>query len=509
MHHNWTVILINSILIIGYTSLGVNLIIIFESEIKGFISYIKSKFLKYKNKEKFVMAKLRFAPSNTGGIHLGSIRSALLNYAYAKKMGGKLLLRFEDSDPKRSTDESMIDIMEGLEWVGIEFDNGPKLSTLKKTPGKKSKEFFQSKRSDIYAEHVDHLLKTKQAYVDKENVVLFKMPEKDFSVYDQILGPVLFPRSENKDFAIRRADGSFLFHLCMVVDDIENRTTLILRGNDHLTNTVKHIALFEAFGKKVPDFGHMPLILDDKGEKLSKRRTDQFVLIKDFKANGYLPDTIVNMCGILGWSKAKDVQDFDLGYLCSNFDIKDSLKTNPRYDPKLMLQINFRKMKHLTIPQFVEKLHKYGEDYYPNIVKWFDEESEKFTFEQFAKLYFDRSKTLKDPFINCKFLMNDDIMEVEDDILTLIKENPTYEYIDEILDLVWRFDYVNNNIVDSIKDFAKNKSIKFVDVVQLIRMCLTMDKVSPPIDITILALGRDTCKRRINSIVNSVEVYNA
>jgi glutamyl-tRNA synthetase len=246
------------------------------------------------------MIVTRFCPSNTGALHFGSARTAIFALAYARKMGGKCVLRIENTDKVRSTHESLVDILGGLEWLGLKFDDGPSIKSVKEH--KYDHRYFQSERAAIYNAYIDKLVGQGNAYINSDGVTVFKMPQEDVSFVDTILGKITVGKDQLKDFPIRRADGSVLFHACVVIDDALSGITNVIRGNDHLSNVPKHIQLYKAFGFKVPTYSHMPLILDSGGAKLSKRRTDQCVLIKDFRAKGFLPSAVINAIGQMGWS---------------------------------------------------------------------------------------------------------------------------------------------------------------------------------------------------------------
>jgi glutamyl-tRNA synthetase len=447
------------------------------------------------NKEKENMIVTRFCPSNTGWLHLGSARTALYAYAFAKASGGKCILRIEDTDQKRSTYESLVDIVEGLEWLGLNFDDGPSIEDIRDKEF--SSNYFQSKRQGIYDQYVEKLLKEDKAY-KQDGVVLFRMPKENVVVNDLIVGTVTFPASEQKDFVIRREDGSCLFHIAVVVDDALSGVSHVIRANDHLTNTPKHIQLYKALGFKVPEYAHMPLILDDKGAKLSKRREDQLVLIKDFRANGYLPEAIINLLGTLGWSNQNGADHFGLDYICGSFKIKDCNKVNARYDAAKLKSINQSHIQELPVDYLTDRVIRYGRKYHPKITAILERRELIYPIAETEKT---KIRTLKELFDRCSFIVTDTVEYSEAATKILTKDGST-EILSRMIDViraipVWNKGYIDENIRLFIEDnkFTMNK------VAQPIRAAITGTDVSPGIDATIYLLGREMSIIRMQEAV--------
>lgn len=295
--------------------------------------------------------RLRFPPSPTGYLHIGGARTALYNWLYAKKTGGKLILRIEDTDVERSTQESIQGIVEGLEWLGIDFDEGP---------------YFQTDFSDDHRAAADRLLAEGKAYkcfctkeeldakreaalAAKQNlgydrtclhltnaesaakeaagtpyVIRFRVPDGDrvIGYDDRILGRIDCHSREVDDFVIVRSNGKPLYLLCNVVDDIRDRITHIIRGQDHMTNTIRQILLYEALGAPIPVFAHMPLTLDTKKAKISKRSHGEVVAVQFYRDNGFLPWALCNFLVLLGWSPGNDQEIFSRDELIEAFSLE-------------------------------------------------------------------------------------------------------------------------------------------------------------------------------------------
>lgn len=440
------------------------------------------------------MIKTRFAPSPTGQLHLGSCRTATMAFAYARKTGGKCILRIEDTDHQRSTRESLLDIVEGLEWLGIEFDSGPSIDEIRQ--GKKDKQYFQSQRADIYNQYIDKLVQEGKAYINNDGVTIFRMPAEDVTYVDTILGEITFPASDLKDFPIRRADGSVLFHACVCIDDALSGVTNVIRANDHSSNTPKHIQLYRAFGFATPTYSHMPLLLDDKGAKLSKRRTDQCVLIKDFREKGFLPSAVINMIGLMGWKNPKGQEVFGLDYLCENFDIKDCLPTNARYDAAKMLSLNHTHIKNMSVADFEKALYNWAKDFAPDFLEKFDQSDIEWHY--FCRTFKDRCKVLSDIIPLSKFLFEDVVYDekqtnkhFKDNVLELLKDK---------LDAITAWN--ETEIDKAINAVMQETNLAIGKVAQPLRVATT-GGVSPEIIPTLVLLGREKTLERLNYCISN------
>lgn len=261
------------------------------------------------------MVRVRFAPSPTGYLHIGSARTALFNWVYARRYGGKFLLRIEDTDLTRSEDRFLEEIMTDLKWLGIDWDEEP---------------IRQSKRFDIYRASAEELVKSGKAYREGD-ACIFKMPAaRVIEVDDMIHGKVSFNTDDIKDQVMIKSDGSPAYNFCCVVDDAYLKITHIIRGDDHLSNTPKQILFYEALGIKPPEFGHMPLIMGADGAKLSKRHGG--VSVEEYKREGYLPEALVNYLLLLGWSPGSDREILGLDEAVKIFDIKNMTGVQAKFD---------------------------------------------------------------------------------------------------------------------------------------------------------------------------------
>ena len=321
--------------------------------------------------------RVRFAPSPTGYLHIGGVRTALFNWLWARKTGGTFVLRIEDTDQERSTPESKAVILDSLGWLGIDWDEGPGI-------GGKYGPYTQMERLAIYAEMADRLITTGKAYrcyctkeeldvqrealkakdpkaqfrypgtcrnrtdqPDKKHVVRFLMPAGKVTYVDKVFGEVTTPNSEQQDFVLLRSDGVPLYNFGAVVDDMTMEITLVARGRDHMVNTPPQVLLYEAFGAKVPELAHLPMMLAPSGEKLSKRHGA--VSVTEYRDTGYAPHAVLNYLARFGWSHG-DQEIFSLGDLVQAFSWEACGRGDGKFDPKKFLAIQH---EHLKSPRLM------------------------------------------------------------------------------------------------------------------------------------------------------------
>src|SRR5258707_8172299 len=250
--------------------------------------------------------RVRFAPSPTGYLHIGGARTALFNWLFVRHHGGKLVLRIEDTDIKRNTEEAAAAIYEGLEWLGLSWDEGPNV-------GGKFGPYFQSKRTEIYGRYLKKLQDDGHIFED-QGALRFRSPREHVVVNDLVCGKIDFDLTNpgtHPDMTIRRPDGSWIFHFVNVIDDIEMKISHVIRGEDHLSNTPKHIELYRALGATPPHFAHIPLILNRDGSKMSKR--DAGARVATYIEQGYTPEAVRNYLCLLGWSPKDNREKIDIG----------------------------------------------------------------------------------------------------------------------------------------------------------------------------------------------------
>jgi len=302
--------------------------------------------------------RVRFAPSPTGMFHIGSARTALFNWLYARHTGGTFILRIEDTDAARNKPEYVDVIFQSLLWLGLNWDEGPQPDGSVK--GDKGP-YSQSQRGAIYKRYVDKLLSEGKAY-ESDGAIKFRTPKTPITVPDLICGDIQFDRTNEPDLVIQRKDGSPVFHLGNVVDDIEMDITHVIRGEDHLSNTHKHLALIEAIGAKPPRYAHIPLILNPNGSKMSKR--DAGSSVQGYIDEGYLPEAVRNYLCLLGWSPKDNTEVLPIADVVARFDLPQVNRSNAHFDLNKLFWINGEYMRAASLeslePFALSILRKHG-----------------------------------------------------------------------------------------------------------------------------------------------------
>lgn len=456
--------------------------------------------------------RTRFAPSPTGYLHVGGARTALFSWLYARKHGGQFILRIEDTDLERSTQESVNAILEGMEWLGLDYDEGP---------------FYQTKRFDRYKEVIKQLMDQGDAYycycskeeleelreqqrANKEKprydgrwrdrtdsipgvepVIRFKNPlEGSVIVKDVVRGDVEFKNSELDDLIIARADGSPTYNLTVVVDDMDMGLTHVIRGDDHLNNSPRQINLYKALGAEPPTFAHVPMILGDDGARLSKRHGA--VSVMSYRDDGYLPEALLNYLVRLGWSHG-DQEIFSVDEMIALFDVKDVNKAASSFNTEKLLWLNQQYIKESTPEHIAQHLAWHLEQL--NIDTTNGPELTKV-----IALQQERSKTLVEMAANSAFFYQ----EVNDYDEKAAKKH-LIKSIDVLKDMHQRLGTIPNwsaePIHAQIKQCATDRELGMGKIAQPIRVAITGNTISPSIDITLELIGKE---RTLSAIENAI-----
>ena len=285
--------------------------------------------------------RARFAPSPTGQVHIGNIRVAIFNWLFARNCGGKFLLRIEDTDRERSTSEAVQTVLDALEWLGLDYDEEP---------------LYQSTRADAHLAAADSLLAAGHAYKEDKGgtgrgeCVVFRMPARAMSFHDEVKGDLTKHADDLKDFVIVRSDGTPVFHLANVVDDIEMAVTHVIRGDDHIENTYRHVALYEALGAEAPKFAHLPMIVNEQGKPYSKR--DGAAYVGEFRERKFLADALFNFLALLGWSPGEDRELMTREEMVEAFDLK-RVKSGPaRWDVTKFEWMNYEHLRRVPDAEY-------------------------------------------------------------------------------------------------------------------------------------------------------------
>ncbi len=310
--------------------------------------------------------RTRFAPSPTGYLHIGGARTALFNYLFAKKMGGTFVLRIEDTDQERHNEEAMSAIFSGMSWLGLDWDEGEGV-------GGEYAPYYQSQRAEIYDRYFEQLRASGHVYecpapnkrdkngdeipnTSEGTVWRFRFKRDGImTLHDMVCGDINVDYSledNTPDMVVKRTDGSYIFHLVNVVDDIEMKITHVIRGEDHVMNTFKHLQLFEAFGVPAPHYAHIPLIQNPDGSKMSKR--DVGAQLGNYPEDGFLPDAVINFIALLGWNPKNDEEIFTKDKLVELFSLENVNRNAAKFDITKCKWMNQQHIMRLPAEIFTE-----------------------------------------------------------------------------------------------------------------------------------------------------------
>lgn len=290
--------------------------------------------------------RLRFAPSPTGYLHVGGARTALFNWLYARRHGGTFVLRIEDTDVERSQAEMVTGILDGLRWLGIDWDEGPGVE------GPHSP-YFQSQRLDRYRAAAKQLLDSGQAFEDG-GAIRFKVPAGKTTFTDSVHGPIEFDNEHIESFVVLRSDTHPTYHLSVVVDDIDMAITHVVRGDDHISNTPKQVLLYQAFGKTPPTFAHVPLIMGPDKQRLSKRHGATSVM--EYEKQGYIPEAMFNFLALLGWGTGSNDELFTREELVQRFNLEGISGGNAVFNTEKLDWFNHQHLLRLTDQELIARL---------------------------------------------------------------------------------------------------------------------------------------------------------
>ena len=435
--------------------------------------------------------KLRIAPSPTGSLHIGNARTALFNWLYAKANGGTFVVRIDDTDMERSTEEHQKNILENLRWLGLDWDEGVDV-------GGEHGDYRQSSRFERYREVAQQLVEKNFAYED-DGAIRFKVPkDQTINFKDFVRGDMSFDTSDVEDFVILRSDNSPTYHLASTVDDVDYGITIIARGEDILSSTPKHILIMEALGADLPNFCHLPLLFGPDGKKLSKRHGDTSV--KAFRDKGILNDAMFNYLCLLGWSPGDDVELFDREFAISKFDFNKVLPNSAIFDEKKLLWLNGQYIRSTAYDKFLkDALIKVEENLNRAL---FSEENER--LNKILPSVQERVETMNDLQAQILFLLDEPFLINQEEWDTVNSEE-AQKYINNIrkkfIDLE---DFNLENIESLMRTALEELEIKTKVGFQSTRVAITGTKISPPLFESIFALGNETCIARLTESIEKL-----
>ncbi len=474
------------------------------------------------------MVRVRFAPSPTGFLHIGNARTALFNYLFARKNNGRFILRIEDTDKERSKKEYEKAIIEDLKWLGIEWDEGPDI-------GGPYGPYRQSERIDIYREFAEKLLKegyvykcycTKEELEEMRNkaiekglppgydgrcrnltrekisqyeregrnfVLRLRVPSETIEINDLIRGRVVFEGENLTDFVIMKSDGTPTFNFAVVVDDYLMKITHVIRGEDHLSNTPKHILIFRAIKAEIPEFAHMSMTLGPDRTRLSKRHGATSVRV--YRENGYLPEAFFNYIALLGWGTTESKEIFTKDQLINEFSIERCHKASAIFDPEKLLWMNSFYIRNTS----VERIYSLS-------IPFLKEAGLSLENEEYVKkaisLEQEKIKTLKEvPYLIEFFLKEPEYEKEEFD--KLINEQ-TKKILNEISEILEKMEDFNKEEIEKrIREFCKEKGIKTSSVFHPLRFAVSGRTKGPDLFGMIELLGKEKVIKRIKKIIKN------
>jgi glutamyl-tRNA synthetase len=460
--------------------------------------------------------RVRFAPSPTGFFHIGSARTALFNWLYARHTGGVFILRIEDTDKERNSEQFLNLIYESLTWLGMNWDEGPKFGT---SGGGDYGPYRQSERGDIYKEYVGKLMAAGRAY-EKDGAIWFKLLGERFEVFDdhrkktvtkvktppvviedQIRGRV--ERVEDEDFVIVRSDGNPVFHLVNVVDDIAMQVTHIIRGEDHLSNTSKHVALYEGFGVKPPAFAHIPLILKQNGPgKMSKR--DQGALIEEYQRRGYLPEALMNFLCLLGWNPGDDREKMLIADIIRLYDLPGINQSNARFDDKKLAHMNMLYLLEQSADKFVALARDFFTRQTDNAVATAALAADAGYFREVMLLSQPKVKGVEELPAYTGYFFTDDFAvdaKVRDKVMG--KGDPKAR-LAELIELTTTADMSSDTAIEeALKALAAKHGLGFGDYQSVARLAVSGTNVGPSITGLFRVLGRERVLARMRKLAGA------
>lgn len=424
--------------------------------------------------------RTRFAPSPTGNVHIGNMRAAIYNWLFARHMGGEFLLRVEDTDHERSTPEAIQTLLDAMDWLKLDVDSEP---------------LYQSTRLEAHLQAAETLLSKGLAYKEDKGgkgqgeCVIFKMPGKDVSFEDGIKGTLSKAAENMQDFVIVRSNGTPVFHLANVLDDIEQGVTHVIRGDDHIENTYRHIALYEALGADVPKFAHLPMIVNAQGKPYSKRDGDAFV--GDFREKGFLGDALFNYLALLGWSPGDDREVMAREEMVEAFTLERCQSSAAQVDLKKLTWMNGEYMLQLPAEEFeamaFQALDAAGIDAEPEYA------------QRVFGLIRERVKTMADIVPMVGYFFTDEFEYDEKAVRKKLQNDGVAETLAKVRVLFEEVAVFDEASTDkALHEFVEESGLGFGAVMAPVRIAVSGVQSGPDLFPLLAVLGRERVSKRID-----------
>jgi len=480
--------------------------------------------------------RVRFAPSPTGYLHIGGARTALFNWLYARHYGGTFILRIEDTDTMRSTPEAVNAILDGMTWLGLDWDEGP---------GKDGEygPYFQMQRLDIYRKYVNKLLNSGKAYFcyctseeleerrgkslaeggqaiydrrclgldesekkkfadeGRKPAIRLKMPEEQIIVNDLIKGKMEFDSRLLSDFVIIKSDGIPTYNFAVVIDDILMKVSLVMRGDDHISNTPKQIAIYQALDEKIPDFAHIPMIMGPDNTRLSKRHGATSVM--EYQRMGYLPEAVVNYIAHLGWSSGTNQELFSISELIKNFTLDKISKHAAIFSMEKLNWFNGEYLKKMPDEQYARLLLPYLQEV--QFMKRDISDEQLSWLKKVVSLMKSRVKNFRQFLEYADYFFVDDF-KMDDGALKVLKQNGVAETLNSLKDKLEKITQWNEgNIEKGVREIAGELNLKGKHIIHPTRVSLSGKKVGPSLFALMEVLGKQTNIRRLNRVISNIQ----
>jgi len=421
--------------------------------------------------------RVRFAPSPTGSLHVGNVRTALYNWLFARHGGGRFLLRIEDTDQVRSTDESRESIFRDLTWLGLGWDGDV---------------VCQSQRLGVYREWAAKLLKAGLAYEDRDaekgTAVRFRVPQGTTAVADRVYGPVSFDNATIGDFVIIKSDGYPTYNFACVVDDAEQGITHVIRGEGHLSNTPKQALLYQALGLSVPAFAHLPMILGPDGSPLSKRHGATSVA--EYRAQGILPEALLNFLALLGWSPGDNREYLTVEEMVAAFSLERVSKTSSRFDGEKLMWLSAQHMKQAPAEHIVTLARELigGETRPLSESEW----------SLLVELYRERANSVGDLVRRADFVLHDQVAYDPASVAEVLAKEGVGARLGVVAERLSGLSSFDEETLErELRALAEAEGVGFGKLAQPVRVAVTGTRVSPPIFGTLALVGRDRVVARL------------
>lgn len=435
------------------------------------------------------MVRVRFAPAPTGFLHIGSARTALFNWLFARRNSGAFILRIEDTDRVRSKAEYLDEICESLKWLGMNWDEGP---------------YFQTKRLEVYRDYAEKLLKEGKAYHEEGKIgsgkaIILRMPKDTIKIIDLVHGSIEFDLSLQKDLVLMKSDGYPAYNFACVVDDYETKITHVIRGDDHISNTPKQLALYRALEIEPPQFAHIPLILGTDRSRMSKRHGATSIF--EYRQMGFLPEAMVNYISLLGWAPTDNREMLPLSEIIKEFSLERVGKTSAVFDINKLTWMNgeYIKIKNTTelteliIPRLKEK-------------GYLNDAFDKEWLLSVIKLLQGRIKTLEDFFAQADFFFVDKIKYEKQAVESVLAKQGVKARLNALVEKFSDLDPFDLQSIETcVRNLAAELEIKAADLIHPIRVAVTGRTVGPGLFETVALLGKEKTIARLKGALGKAK----